>query len=47
MSQNQPQPSTPVDSASEIAIEFRAGPLSTPHASATQLLMYTHRQRTT
>ena len=40
------QPATvPTDSAREIATAIRAAPVSTPHARATQLLMYTHRHR--
>jgi hypothetical protein len=35
----------PAISASEIALAIRAVPLSTPHAHATQLLMYTCRCR--
>ena len=42
------QPATmPTDSAHEIAIAIRAAPVSTPHARATQLLMYTRRRRRT
>ncbi len=33
------------DSSSEIAIAIRAVLVSTPHAHATQLLMYTRRHR--
>ncbi len=44
MSEQQPA-SMPINSASEIAIAIRAVPLSTTHAHATQLLMYTHRHR--
>jgi len=41
---NNPLPSaTSIDRGIEIAIAIRAIPLSTPHASATQLLMYTRR----
>jgi len=41
MSQEELQLGTHVDSASEIALAIRAVPVSTPHAHATQLLMYT------
>ena len=39
--------STPTDSAFEIAIAIRAIPPPTTHAPATQLLMYTCKQRGT
>jgi hypothetical protein len=42
------QPATMLtDSAHEIATAIRAIPLSTPHAPATQLQMYTRRHRRT
>lgn len=44
MAEQQP-PTMPIDSAHEIATAIRAVPVSTPHAHATQLLMYTHRHR--
>lgn len=47
MSEQQPQAITSLDSASEIASAIRAVPLSTPHAHATQLLMFTRRHRRT
>ena len=34
-----------IESAHEIATAIRADTLSTPHAPATQLLMYTRRRR--
>ncbi len=40
-------PTMPTDSALEITTAIRAVPLSTPHARATQLQMYTRRHRRT
>ena len=47
MPEQQPQAKNIADSAFEIAIAIRAIPPPTTHAHATQLLMYTRRQRGT